>query len=108
MGRMPDISNDRLAAEESIIFIGDDAESRSQITGVSHLGQFVGYALPALLVEALGKRADDRGLVREILIEGAEGKLGLFNDLAHLQGITAFLFDELGGDRQDFFEAIAA
>ncbi len=108
MGRMPDVAHDGLTAEEGIIFISDIGERALQGRSVGHLRQFLFDAPPALLVEALGQCADDRGLVGEILVESAERKTGLFDDLAHLQTVAAMAFDQLRGNREDLFEALAA
>jgi hypothetical protein len=47
-------------------------------------------------VVAFRERADDRGLVRKVLIERTERHAAAFDDVAHAEGFAAFFSHQLG------------
>ena len=59
-------------------------------------------------VVAFRERADDRGLVRKVLIERAERHAAAFDDVAHAEGFAAFFSHQLGCAAENFLEPLAA
>src|SRR5262245_10764986 len=78
-----------------------------QVVRGLYVSQVARDAVAADLVVALGQRADDRGLVRKILIERAEGDAGPLDQLAHAEGFGALFGEQLGGTPKDALVALA-
>jgi hypothetical protein len=83
-------------------------QRRMQIPGIPDHGEIAPDAVAADRVVAFRERADDRGLVRKVLIERAERHAAAFDDIAHAEGFAAFFSHQLGRAAENFLEPLAA
>src|SRR5690606_30724339 len=83
------------------------AQRGMQVVRTTHRLQLLADALATDGVVALGKRSDDRRLVREVLVERTEGNVRPLDDVAHAKRIASLFDQEFFGTGEDLLEALA-
>ena len=79
-----------------------------QVPDILDHGEVAPDAIAADRIVAFRERADDRGLVRKVLIERTERHAAAFDDVAHAEGFAAFFSHQLGCAAENFLEPLAA